>query len=413
MPAIIFNISSGAAPFLAEVVGEAIPIQYIPTLGTYYFDVDDCGDYTIKITDAKDCVVTIAASCACSTTTTETTTTSTPEGTTTTTLEGVPCNYVYNYYRAGYVETFEIDLGTDTGNSVLEFNTYGIPSKIIVNFDGADVIDTGYRGNTAYQTLLNTRLTTLGQPTEVIAGDADGSAYFYKGTATSVAYVSVYSPILGAVTRFILGCLEATTTTTTNTTTTSTTTTTTEIGTTTTTEEATTTTTFSVPWNLVSDVVLDSGTVGSGNYMTTWVNDNTYFDIVEAAATPGYNISLYFGEYEEVPTSKPLLLNIKGWYEGNPAHNVKLQIYNKSTSAWDNVTADATDFPSETGKQDYNFVLPGVLANYVTLSGILKTRIVHTSAGTASHNLYLDYVSLFQINETTTTSTTETTTTTT
>jgi hypothetical protein len=84
---------------------------------------------------------------------------------------------------------------------------------------------------------------------------------------------------------------------------------------------------------------------------------------------------------------------VDGHYDGNPAHNVKLQIYNYTTPGWEDVTGDIRDFPSESSHQSYQFTMPSPSSDYISGNKV-SIRIRHTSTGSAGHYMYLDRVYL-------------------
>lgn len=99
-----------------------------------------------------------------------------------------------------------VDLGSATGIVNLEFNAQNIPDKFIVEFDGVEVINTGYRGSADYQTKLNNALAGWGLPPETIQGVGYGNVTFQKTTATTTATVKVFAPIPGTAWTYTLGC---------------------------------------------------------------------------------------------------------------------------------------------------------------------------------------------------------------
>ena len=108
----------------------------------------------------------------------------------------IPCGAGSEYTGGpSYPQTDIIDLGTATGIVTLTFNARSIPDKFVVEFDGVEVINTGYRGSTSYQSNLNTALAILGLPAETIEGPGQGSFTFQKTTATTTATVRVFAPI--------------------------------------------------------------------------------------------------------------------------------------------------------------------------------------------------------------------------
>jgi hypothetical protein len=108
---------------------------------------------------------------------------------------------------------------------------------------------------------------------------------------------------------------------------------------------------------------------------------------VDPATGGGFTIDFEFGEYDDVPGTNEDLY-IEGWYEGNPAHNVKLQEWNYTSSEWVDVTAATNDFPSDTSEQSYKFFLNDS-ASY-TENGNIRVRIIHTSAGVSGHQFHIE-----------------------
>ena len=262
--AVIYSIDNGKPPFRVWLLGSDKPLQLRYSTGIYTFNGVDCGEYMIRIMDAEDCLIQFPVSYPCPTTTTteEITTTTTEEvTTTTTTVLEFPCKMSENFYGTTFESVRSVNIKGTTGAVILDFNTFYIPIKIVVEWDGNEVINTGYRGNPVFQTVLNDALTALGYPTETINPDSNSKGAFLKtSNQPNKATVRLFAPLDGAIATWKLNCPvtsvitwtvefedhvciieeEVTTTTTTEI---STTTTTVEI-TTTTTDNLTTTTTF-------------------------------------------------------------------------------------------------------------------------------------------------------------------------
>ena len=86
-------------------------------------------------------------------------------------------------------------------------------------------------------------------------------------------------------------------------------------------------------------------------------------------------------------------VNMVGYYEGNPAHDVKIQVYDWIAQDWVNLTAAATDFPSRSTPDTYQFSIPSPCDDYLD-SDEMRIRIIHTSNGSAGHDLYIDHLYL-------------------
>jgi len=140
-------------------------------------------------------------------------------------------------------------------------------------------------------------------------------------------------------------------------------------------------------------ITANVGTVDSGAVSDLQDADQTYLVYNETTGTPAFDFELEFVSVPQVLET----ITIVGRYEGNPAHNVKLQMYNYNTAGWDNVTVASNDFPSSDVDDAFVFSVPGTPADYydgVAPNLTAKIKLQHTSAGNINHDLYLDYVSI-------------------
>jgi hypothetical protein len=118
-----------------------------------------------------------------------------------------PCGSATSYTGGQSFPTeYQVNLGTDTGSVTLDFNANTIPDKFIVVFDGVEVINTGYRGSTSYQSQLDAELISRGLPTETIVGTGQGTASFNKTTSTTTATIKVYAPLDQTAWTVTLNC---------------------------------------------------------------------------------------------------------------------------------------------------------------------------------------------------------------
>jgi len=142
-------------------------------------------------------------------------------------------------------------------------------------------------------------------------------------------------------------------------------------------------------WWLPVSVTATVGSVVSGTIADTWSDNATKLRLAETTGTPGFT---YDFNWYSVPLTGTNQVNINGFYAGNPAHNVKIQQYNFTTTTWVDLTADSNDFPSASSDQDYYFHVNND-TDYNS-SGNIQLRLTHTSAGNITHNLYIDYFAL-------------------
>ena len=96
---------------------------------------------------------------------------------------------------------YRVDLGSIVGNVTLTINTFGIPDRFTIDWNGSEVINTGFRGSTSY----NSQLNSLGYPN--VSGGSVGTFTFTKSAASpNYGYITIESPIVGANWTFTLSC---------------------------------------------------------------------------------------------------------------------------------------------------------------------------------------------------------------
>ena len=105
-----------------------------------------------------------------------------------------------------YPAEFAITLGSATGSIMFRFNSFTVPDKYVMLWNGNEVINTGYRGNTAYQATLNTTLATRGLPPETIVAPGNGTTSFLKTGSAATAIVRVYSPLKSTSWNWTASC---------------------------------------------------------------------------------------------------------------------------------------------------------------------------------------------------------------
>ena len=140
---------------------------------------------------------------------------------------------------------------------------------------------------------------------------------------------------------------------------------------------------------------MTKGSILSGLLSDTYKeSDNTNLVLNEVTgvytdpiAGGGFTYDFEYGIFDDVPSSNVDLYFV-GYYQGNPAHNVKLQQWNYTSSSWVNVTTSTNDFPSSATEQSYVFFLLDA-ADYIS-GGNIRLRIIHTSSGSALHYLYVN-----------------------
>jgi len=172
-----------------------------------------------------------------STTTVQTYTTTAETGTTTATPGEDVCDSITEIHekKTTYPYIIVKYLGTDTGLVRLTYDSFDIPDRFVVEFDGVDVIDTGYVGDPVFQPYLDSVVEDYGDVVGTIDPNPTGEYTFEKLTDTEYAIVKVYAPLKNTAFEFTLSCPQPYTSTTTST-----------VGTTTTTAAPVTTTSTTI-----------------------------------------------------------------------------------------------------------------------------------------------------------------------
>jgi len=330
----------------------------------WYFDSDILS--VPDIIHIEDCIITETTDCLPSTTTTTTTTgipttttTTTGETTTTTTTTLAPINcgiQVNEDLQESYVHTQIVLLGTDTGITYFNYNSYSIPDRFIVRWDGNVVIDTGYVGNIIYdfggvnRGAFNFALLGLTDPItsntypDVITYPDDGyprvssvsigSTSFDKTAASpSEAYVEIYSSITSTEWSFMLSCAGITTTSTTSTTSTST-------STTTSTSTSTTTTTTTALICTLELEIIDPAPITTTTTSTTSIPISTTTSTTSSTTTtttteyiPSVGFETYVAPLGFDRTAQPVDIYdvFESYYNTNPEAKYIYNIRNSAT----------------------------------------------------------------------------------
>ena len=100
-----------------------------------------------------------------------------------------------------------VDFGTLMGEVTFQSNAFKVPDRMIVEWDNNVVVDTGYRGDTSFQTDLTKSLKSSGLPIESIISGGTSTFTFEKTKETpSVATVTILAPLPDTGWRFTVGC---------------------------------------------------------------------------------------------------------------------------------------------------------------------------------------------------------------
>lgn len=150
----------------------------------------------------------------------------------------------------------------------------------------------------------------------------------------------------------------------------------------------------SEPFVVATNSTVTNGTVTAGSVTNTWIMDADYYEVTESG-----QFEIYF-EFTNTVGSVPKLVNFHGRYDGNPAHNVVVEMYDFVDGAYESLTGAASDVPSSATDNSFQWVIPAPNTNYISAGGISYFRFRHTSAAVGSHVMYMDYLAMIYANVT-------------
>lgn len=123
---------------------------------------------------------------------------------------------------------------------------------------------------------------------------------------------------------------------------------------------------------------------GSVTDVQTLLDGNSY-QVVEAAATPGFDIEFTFTNINSIAGFVSHI-----WYDGGAAgHDVTLRLYNDTDTQDDPFLV----IPSS-GLYAYRTVLIPDDSKYINSSNEVDVVLYHDSGGSVAHDVYIDYIAL-------------------
>jgi hypothetical protein len=139
-----------------------------------------------------------------------------------------------------------------------------------------------------------------------------------------------------------------------------------------------------------SSVTLNTGTSASSVTDATVMYDGNTYDISEVTGVPGFDVEFNF---TNIDTTRRFNFIVARWqYDGSATHFITIDIYNYTTTSWDEVRVFSNSnnyFASMT-----QYMPIGNQPNYVDANGNAKIRFYHQTSGNAAHDIHIDYVGL-------------------
>lgn len=144
---------------------------------------------------------------------------------------------------------------------------------------------------------------------------------------------------------------------------------------------------------IANSVTLVVGTSGSVLSDLQTEADGNYYTIAELALSPAIDVVIKFTGVDFFN-----FLRVKAAYEGSSTHDVIIQLYNFETALYEtrHIIHNLSTFDTTPGAEviDTYEVKVERSDRYIS-SGEVWLRLCHPMMGNASHDLHIDYVSLY------------------
>ncbi len=132
---------------------------------------------------------------------------------------------------------------------------------------------------------------------------------------------------------------------------------------------------------------VNTGTLSSGTVsdVQTW-QDGNEVHITEVTGVPGFDVEY---RIDNVSTFSEVMVGF--YYVGSSTHECQVQIYDDTNTAWKELLSQSGAGLSHNLRY---VAFPDDPADYINSSDQVKLRFYHPQNGNASHDLYIDYVSI-------------------
>lgn len=128
-------------------------------------------------------------------------------------------------------------------------------------------------------------------------------------------------------------------------------------------------------------------TAGTVTDVQTW-SDGNEVNVSEVAGIPGFDVRYTFASVANFCE-----IGISAYYNGSATHNCEVQIYDDTNAVWKLLFS----FPGNGLAHNYRFAnFPDIanVSDYINGGDQVIIRFYHPQTGNASHDLYVDYVSI-------------------
>lgn len=285
-----------------------------------------------------------------------------------------------------YNETSSI---TSLNSSKLDITDqrYNETTKINSVNTSTNIKSLGFNLTTELKTYFDTLYYAIGNPSNFITSSVGILTNFYNKTETDIRYLQITSQIynetngVNSVNTTVQALLTSNTSTNTKLNNVNTTQNIMNLGFYNTTYIDSKLNVTIYPANTITTLT-GTNTAGTITSIQT-MNDGNWYNVSEVSGVPGFNVQINF---TGVTNFNQIYTNM--YYQGNPAHEVDIQLYNWVAGTWDTFGVLPTD--GMMSIHTYGISGDGSYINGTNVS----MRIYHVTTGNSNHRLYIDYAVL-------------------
>jgi hypothetical protein len=139
-----------------------------------------------------------------------------------------------------------------------------------------------------------------------------------------------------------------------------------------------------------ASMTVTTGTLSSGDVTDTqtWADGNEV-NVSEVAGVPGFDVRFTFTGVTDF-----CRIGISGYYDGSTTHHCEIQIYDDTNAVWRTLWTFSNGMGHNYRFSDLPVPVATRLADYISGTNEVLIRFYHPTSGNASHDLFIDYVSL-------------------
>ena len=148
------------------------------------------------------------------------------------------------------------------------------------------------------------------------------------------------------------------------------------------------------PWEFAFDYSINYGTLIDAGISAINKADNIAWILNSVDGIPSLDIDVYWNYVPDANIS----LDTRIYYDGNVGDELKFKIFNWNSTAFEYITANASDIAIGNVYQDYSFELPYPMTSFLGPSNTVIIKLLQENFGEEGKELAIDYMILTEGN---------------